>query len=286
MTGRGVATHKGGGRAKRPGRRTKGPEKPKPRRRAKPSAKPRRRPGRRTWMALALVIVVAAGGWGLRIGWKALVVHPALVVREIEVVGPAHASPDELQALAGIEPGDSWLGLDRANAVFRLESHPWVAKARVRRPGVGRVRLVVEECVPVARLEIAGRTYGVCGDLRIVPDSGDTALPRISIHSEGRGRGAGASEIDPAVLGRGIAYVAALTGCGLACAEPIDVELGDGRDEIRVPARGFEVRIEAPVPPATAVRNATAFLERLDAEGESRGTLRLISDETAVWKAV
>jgi hypothetical protein len=226
-------------------------------------------------------VLGVAVGVGGRIGWRALAAHPGLAVREIEVVGTEHAAEEELRALAGVVVGDHWLDLDRDAIRFRLRSHPWVADARVRRPGPGRVRLVVEECEPVARIRVAGEVHGVCRDLRVVPAVDGSTLPVIAVTSAGRG----GSGTNPEILARGVDYVAALEDLGLGETEAFEVEVGGECDRIRFPRRGFDVRVEAPMPATAAARNAAAFLERLDAEGASRGTLRLISEETAVWRA-
>ena len=49
--------------------------------------------------------------------------------------------------------------------------------------------------------------------------------------------------------------------------------------------RGFAATVEGPVPPDSAARNVAAFLETLDGTGSARGTLRVISESTAVWRA-
>jgi hypothetical protein len=215
------------------------------------------------------------------VAWARLAAHPAFTVREIEVVGNRRATAAEIVELAGLVPGDRWLDLDAAEIRSRMRAHPWVARARVGRPWIGRVRLAVEECVPVARIRLAGGVYGVCEDLRVVPGVENPALPLITEVGGGRSRGS----LDPSALARGIDYVRALARESLAGNEPIELELASEGDLLRFPERGFDLRVTASVEPGAAVRNAAAFLEKLDARGASRGTLRLISEETAVWKA-
>ncbi len=274
-----------GGTGRKPGARanarTKRGVRSRTKSRAKGESAPKRsfpRLGKRTILAFTAAVLGVAASFGVRVGWDRLVVLPAFAVREVEVAGAARADAEELVSLAGIVPGDRWLDLEKGAAIFRLESHPWVAKARVRRPAFGRVRLAITECVPLARLRLAGGVYGVCDDLRVLPDVDDPSLPLISLVGKGR-------DTDPEVLARGVRYVEVLAGLGFLPQERIEVELGKEADRLRFEDRGFEVRVEGSVEPGSAVRNAAAFLERLDAQGESRGTLRLISEETAVWKA-
>ena len=233
------------------------------------------RPAQLRRLLLPAVIVLIAA-IPLSLGFRRLAVVPAFAVRHVSVKGAKHFPEDEARRLAGIEPGQPWLLVDRRAAELRLESHPWIEHARVLRPWPGFVRLSISECAPVARVEIAGRTYGLCQDLRVVP-SGDEILPRI--------RGRGREKTDPDALARGLDYVAALRRAGIAGKEPVELEVnqGDG-DRIVLPQRGFTATVDEQIPVRLAVRNVRAFLETLDEEGGSRGTLRLVSGDTAVWR--
>jgi hypothetical protein len=202
-----------------------------------------------------------------------LVVHPAFAVSEVRVVGAGRTSPEELVELADIASGDPWLAFDGAAVEARLCGHPWVARARVRRPWPGRVVLRVEECVPIARVEIAGRLYGLCEDLRIVPGA-DSGLPLLSLAGK---------KLDPDDLARGVAYSESLGRRGVT--GPLRVRLDRKADRIELPERGFVASVEGRVSAERVAGNIAAFLEKLDAEGASRGTLRIISAGTAVWKA-
>lgn len=223
--------------------------------------------------ALAAVLGIAAGV-GLPRAWSRFVELPALGVREIEVSGVAHASPDAVLELAALATGDPWLALDTRGARFRVLSHPWVNEARIRRVGLGRVRIEIEECVPVATVRVKGQRYGICDDLRIVPgeDGAYARLPALQ------------ADLTPAALGRGVAYVTAMKERGMAGAETVELEIGRETDRISLPERGFSASVDEAIEPEQAVRNLESFLERLDGKGASRGTLRLISDGTAVWE--
>jgi hypothetical protein len=218
---------------------------------------------------------VAAGGafWLGREAVERLVVHPAFAVHEVRVLGASRTSPEELIELADVAAGDPWLAVDPVEVETRLCAHPWVADVRVRRPWPGRIVLRVEECVPIARVEIEGRLYGLCDDLRIVPGA-DPALPLLSL----AGR-----QVDPDELARGVAYSSSLDRHGVA--GPLRVKLSVRGDRIELPERGFAATVEGAVPAERVAGNIAAFLERLDAEGATRGTLRIISGGTAVWKA-
>ena len=198
-------------------------------------------------------------------------------VHSVTVKGAERVDPKELLALAAVETGTPWFGLDRRGIEFRLESHPWVRHARVLCPWPGCVSLSIQECKPVARVEIAGRVYGLCEDLRVVP-AGDPELPLI--------RGRGKEKTDPDALARGLDWVAALRKAKIAGAEAVRLDVTQGKgDQVVLPERGFTAAVDETIPVSLAARNILAFLETLDEEGGSRGTLRLISSGTGVWRA-
>lgn len=264
------------GASRRRGARSLRPGRGKPRRSAR---KPLPRPGRRTLLVTLGVVAAVLAGWGGRVGWRALERSPSLVVREVSVRGAEAADPEELAALAAVKTGESWLALDRAAAERRVRAHPLVDRARVRRPWIGKVRIDVRECRPVARIEIAGRVYGLCDDLRVVPGRGepDEALPLLRTGSRGA---------DPDALARGLEYLRGLRAAGVTEQERLEVTVAAGEpDRIRFVKRGFAATVEGPVSPDSAARNVAAFLETLDGTGSARGTLRVISENTAVWRA-
>lgn len=236
------------------------------------------RGGRRVLVGAVAVALGAVAFWGGRIGAQGLAAHPALAVQEVEWVGARHADPEELRSLAEVEPGLPWASLDTEAIRFRVESHPWVARARVRRPWIGKVRILVEECQALAFVNVDGQRYGLCADLRLVPVTGEEGdLPIIRDFASGR-------EVDPGTLARGLDYVNILRDLGLQ--EPLQLDLRKSNvDIISLPDRGFTAEVGAAIAASEAARSVAAFLETLDAEGGQRGTLRLISEGTAVWRA-
>jgi len=223
--------------------------------------------------------VAVSAAWGGRLGWRALVASPSLVVREVTVRGAEFADPEAVAQLAAVHAGESWLGLDRRAAERRARAHPQVERVRVRRPWIGKVRIDVKECVPVARVEIGGRQYGLCDDLRVIPGRGeaDEGLPLLRT---------GGRRADPETLERGLEYLRGLRTAGVPGEERLEVTVTPGEpDRIRFVKRGFAATVEGPLSPDSAARNVAAFLETLDETGSARGTLRVISESTAVWRA-
>jgi hypothetical protein len=234
---------------------------------------------RRILIGAGGLALAAAAAWGIRVGVPKLVAHPALAVREVTVRGAETVAAEEVLRLAAIPSGSPWLAVDTRAVRFRLHALPAVHEVHVRRPWIGKICLDVRECPARARVVIAGEEYGVCDHLQIVPapDEDRDALPLIRT-----GRG----PVDPGELARGMAYLEQIRRRGLADGESIELVLGsDGRDRIRFPDRGFAAAMARPIPPPDAIRDVAAFLEKLDAPGAARGTLRLLSEGTAVWSA-
>lgn len=238
------------------------------------------RPGRREVLGLAILLLVGGSVLGLRAAWERMATLPFFAVREVEIVGTEHTTPEEIHAIAGVEPGASWLALDSAAVRFRVHSHPWVERVRVMRPWLGKVRITIRESEPVARLELAGRSMPLTEDVRILPDDveDDGSLPVI------RGAKSGAN-FNEAALERAIAYVRELRLQGLGDVAGVEIDLSPTADRIRLRDRGFLASIESPIEPHDAIQNVVSFLETLDGEGGAHGTLRLISLGTAVWDA-
>jgi hypothetical protein len=228
--------------------------------------------------ASALLLLVG-GVLGVRAVWRSLVEHPAFSVASVSVRGVAAVSADEVIRRSGIHPGDPWLALDRTEAARRVRSLSRVHDAKIRRPWIGRVRIDVRECVPEARVVVRSREYGLCDHLRIIPAGADEREGLPLFRTTGK-------TVDPEALAKGFAYLEALRDEGIAEDEAVEITLdAKGGDRIRLPARGFAVSVDPPVSPETCAKNVAAFLETLDEKGGARGTLRLVSETTAVWRA-
>jgi cell division septal protein FtsQ len=105
------------------------------------------------WGAVSLVALAAALGAGL--GWRAGLdwirseTH-LLTVRQVDPE-PTEWVPEWLIAeLSGIVPGDDLLEVDVAAVAARLEAHPRIAHASVRRTWTRKIRISVVEREPLA----------------------------------------------------------------------------------------------------------------------------------------
>lgn len=92
---------------------------------------------------------------------------PAVRVAAIEVNGSRFVSSDAARALAAIPPeASAWD--EHADAETRLETHPLIEEARVRRQGLNRLAIELREVRPVA-LVSAPTLEPVDGTGRILP---------------------------------------------------------------------------------------------------------------------
>lgn len=132
-----------------------------------------------TWLArwrwaglgLCAVLGLAVAGWMLRRPVaERLRQHPYFVVSQvaIEGVGPA-LTPDDLRAWIGLTDTTTVWEATPARVRARLEAHPFIRTAAVRRIFPGRLEIVVRERRPEA--------IAVLGDLFYVDRSGATFGP-------------------------------------------------------------------------------------------------------------
>jgi cell division protein FtsQ len=127
----------------------------------------------RLGLALAVVLGLAAAGWMARapIGAR-LRNHPYFVVSQISVhgVGPA-LTPDDVTAWLGFNAHTTVWEASPGRVRARLEAHPYIATAAVRRIFPGRLEIVVREREPQAiavldQLYYVDRSGAVFGPLR------------------------------------------------------------------------------------------------------------------------
>lgn len=101
-------------------------------------------------------------------------------VEEVTVEGLRHLKREEVLARTGILPGEPWLWLT-ARRLNPLLQDPWVASARMEKPGPGQVRLLLRERTPF--LPLPGGD-ALAEDGTLLPGGGPLARgPRV----EGKG---------------------------------------------------------------------------------------------------
>jgi hypothetical protein len=178
-----------------------------------PALAPRRRVAAAVALAGAVIVILGCAAWasgGRLARWAR---HPRLAVSLVEVVGAHHAGAAAIERVAGIRAGDPWLLVDASAARRRVRTHPWVEDATIERPWIGRVKIVVRECVPVALVSWGGRPHGLASDLTILPPAPvDTSRVRAALPVIAGVAARGKRGIDLGSLERGAVPRAAADG--------------------------------------------------------------------------
>ncbi len=130
---------------------------------AKRAERERRRSAQRRAMRLRIILGLVAI-IALIAGWRALVRSPLFVIQDIEVTGVRHLAPDEVVAAAAVPQGTSLLACAAKEIEQRVERHPWVADATVRKRVPDTLRIVVLERMPVAIVDTVDRLWVVDAD--------------------------------------------------------------------------------------------------------------------------
>ncbi len=123
---------------------------------------------RRGRRRLAVVVLAAAAGLTVPL-WvpRLLSALPAFRVERVQVVGTQYVAPNEVADLAAVAP-DASVWDDPTAWEERVETHPMVREAHVRRDGLHAVEIRVVEKRPVA-LVATPELRAVSGEGRILP---------------------------------------------------------------------------------------------------------------------
>jgi len=112
---------------------------------------------RRGLFVLAVTAVIGMCCWG---AW-ALYRAPVLPVRSVEVAGVRRLSAATVEKRAAIPTDATLVRLSTRAVRERLESHPWVASANVRRVFPDTVRITIKERTPAAIVDAGGTSVWV-----------------------------------------------------------------------------------------------------------------------------
>jgi len=124
---------------------------------------------RRTRRRVYVVVLAALIGAGSPI-WAPPLLQtlPAFRVEKVEVVGTRFLAPDEVAARADVPPGASvWDEPERWRR--RVEAHPLVERARVRRAGFHTLEIAVEEVEPMALAATTGTLRPISEEGALLP---------------------------------------------------------------------------------------------------------------------
>ncbi|MDF1563819.1 MAG: FtsQ-type POTRA domain-containing protein [Deltaproteobacteria bacterium] len=132
---------------------------------------------------LAALTVVTLTFGGVIAGYLWLTSTPHLAVRDVRFAGNHRARLDQLADLARIRPGTNLWRIDGDEIEARLESHPWIRHAHVRKDWPAGLSIEVEEHVAKA-IAVQGGLYLVDGEGTIFknfdPGSDPRGLPVIT----------------------------------------------------------------------------------------------------------
>jgi cell division protein FtsQ len=117
--------------------------------------------GREAWVVgrvlgkiIAMLAVLGGAGWGGLWAIRHVVDSPRFQVKQIDISPVQHVRREDLLVLAGVAVGDKLLSVDTDAVAARLATHPWVARAQVKRdlPSVLHIDLVERRVAAVASL--------------------------------------------------------------------------------------------------------------------------------------
>lgn len=103
------------------------------------------------WTAIFVAVMA-----GALYGGRYFIYHsPRLALREVRITGTRHLSPALIQQRATVELGTNLLHIDSDAVVARLQSEPWIKRARVRRelPSTLHIELVEHDPAALVSLE-------------------------------------------------------------------------------------------------------------------------------------
>jgi cell division protein FtsQ len=202
-------------------------------------------------VAVALA-VLAAIAWGVS-------KSPLLDVDHVRIRGEKKVTAAEVEAAAGIHPGDAMVWIDTGQAVDGVEALPYVKQATVTREWPDTVRIQVRERRPVAWVAGPAGKVLVDGTGRVL-ETVDTPPPAVP---ELRG-----AKVVPPPGGRIDALDAARVAGALdvlAAAGTTSVERTD-HGVVLHRAEGEEIRMGAPTQIGVKLRAAFAVLQ--NSEGQ------------------
>lgn len=218
--------------------------------------------------AVVALMLAAAGATG-RLVERYVRTSPAFAIRSLSIDGASRLSRDEVVRAAGVTLGANVFSMPPEDIRARLERHPWIADATVRRRLPGSIEIDLRERHAVAIL-VVDRTYLVGEDATVFKtvEPGDpTDLPVVTLDENARWLGdreaLSSLLLDVVTLAHDYARVGLDSQERL---EEIHVEADDGLT-LYVGASAIEVRLgHAPYEPKLRrLRRLTDELRQRDA---------------------
>lgn len=138
-------------------------------------------------LAVVVGVLVGMGAMG-RLAERYVRTSPAFAIREIRIEGISRLQRDEVLRIGGVVLGSNVFEMPPEDVRVRLERHPWIADASVRRRLPGTLELDVRERRAAAVL-VVDRSYLVGEDATVFKslETGDPSdLPVITLEDRDR----------------------------------------------------------------------------------------------------
>lgn len=116
----------------------------------------------RPLLAVCLSAALSAGAWQ---AWRWATSAPLFAIEKIRFTGLSHATEEALTRRSGLALGQNLFRADLAHASRAIESHPWVASARLERRLPSTVVASIIEHRPAALVQL--------GNLYVLDDQGE-----------------------------------------------------------------------------------------------------------------
>jgi cell division protein FtsQ len=107
----------------------------------------------RTAAAVLFSAALSVGAWE---SFRWSTTTPFFALREVKFTGLAHAAERDLLARSGLQIGANLMSLDLAAAARAIETHPWVASARLSRSFPATVLAEIVEHRAAAQVQLGG----------------------------------------------------------------------------------------------------------------------------------
>lgn len=107
---------------------------------------------------------------------------PIFPVRQVDVIGTAHLTEQQVRTTAALPPNATLLRLPAVQIKERLEADPWIVSATVSRDFPDAVRIRIEERVPTALVDV-GNGFWIVDEAAwaIAPQSADVTATLIVV---------------------------------------------------------------------------------------------------------
>jgi cell division protein FtsQ len=124
---------------------------------------------KRIGLGLGLLVLAATATIGIYYGYQAVKVSPRFLLKDVVVSGNRVVTKDEILSYGGLSTGMPIMSIDPAIVAERIQKHPWLKDAQVRRVLPDQLAIEVNERVAKAAVYL--------DELYLTDDEGEAFLP-------------------------------------------------------------------------------------------------------------